>query len=294
MTSDGSVRAVVVGHVEWIRFARVAHVPGPGDIAHTSDSWEGAGGAGAVAAVQLARLAGHATLFTAFGDDDVAARARHDLERQGVTVHAARRDGPTRTALTMIDDAGERTIVTLGERLAPCGSDPLPWNELRETDVVFLTAGDEAAVRLARGARTLVATSRILDLLAAADVPLDAVVGSLHDPAERYDAELLATPPGLVVLTEGVLGGTWLRPGEAPARYRAVPAPGPVVDTYGAGDSFQAGLAFGLGAGLDVDEALALAARCGAHAVTGRGPTGGQLDAEAAGITPGTRRPPRR
>ena len=48
---------------------------------------------------------------------------------------------------------------------------------------------------------------------------------------------------------------------------------------YGAGDSFQAGLTFGLASGLDTDAALALAARCGAFAVTGRGPTGGQLTA---------------
>jgi ribokinase len=49
------------------------------------------------------------------------------------------------------------------------------------------------------------------------------------------------------------------------------------MDTYGAGDSFQAGLTYGLAAGMTIEEALELGARCGAHAVTGRGPTGGQL-----------------
>jgi ribokinase len=49
------------------------------------------------------------------------------------------------------------------------------------------------------------------------------------------------------------------------------------LDTYGAGDSFAGGLTFALGAGLPVDEALALAARCGAAALTGRGPYEGQL-----------------
>ena len=48
----------VVGHVEWIEFARVPEVPGPGAIVHASEVWEEPGGGGAVAAVQLAKLAG--------------------------------------------------------------------------------------------------------------------------------------------------------------------------------------------------------------------------------------------
>jgi ribokinase len=44
-----------------------------------------------------------------------------------------------------------------------------------------------------------------------------------------------------------------------------------VVDAYGAGDSFAAGLTYALGAGLEGNDALAFAARCGAAALTGRG-----------------------
>jgi len=52
------------------------------------------------------------------------------------------------------------------------------------------------------------------------------------------------------------------------------------VDSYGCGDSFAAGLTYGLGAGMDVADALALAARCGAVCLTGRGPYGRQLSAQ--------------
>ena len=55
------VRAAVVGHVEWIEFGRVDHVPAPGEIVHVSESWQEPGGGGAVAAVQLCKLAGAAT-----------------------------------------------------------------------------------------------------------------------------------------------------------------------------------------------------------------------------------------
>lgn len=53
--------------------------------------------------------------------------------------------------------------------------------------------------------------------------------------------------------------------------------PGPPGDAYGAGDSFAAGLTYGLANGLSIDEALALGARCGAACATGRGPYEGQL-----------------
>jgi ribokinase len=54
--------------------------------------------------------------------------------------------------------------------------------------------------------------------------------------------------------------------------------PGPPVDEYGCGDSFAAGLTYGLGAGMAMADALDLAARCGASCLTGRGPYGAQLE----------------
>ena len=63
------MKVAVVGHVEWIRFARVDEVPAAGLIAHSAETWEQAGGGGAVAAIQLALLAGECHLFTALGVD---------------------------------------------------------------------------------------------------------------------------------------------------------------------------------------------------------------------------------
>ena len=41
-----------------------------GEVVHATDPFEEPAGGGGVAAVQLARLAGQATLFTALGDDE--------------------------------------------------------------------------------------------------------------------------------------------------------------------------------------------------------------------------------
>ena len=272
-----SAHMAVVGHVEWVEFALVDHVPSPGEIVHAQERWEEPAGGGAVAAVQLAKLAGRSTLFTALGDDELGHRVPDALAAHGVRVVATFADTPQRRAFTFIDRHGERTITVLGERLGPSATDPLPWEELATTDGVYFTAGDSGALRVARMARRLVATARVLPFLAQAHVPLDALVGSGRDPAERYDETALTPPPGLVVLTAGADGGTYERAGEDRRAFPAAPLPGPLVDAYGAGDSFAAGLAFGLATGLSDDEAVALAARCGAACLTGRGPYEGQL-----------------
>ena len=60
----------------------------------------------------------------------------------------------------------------------------------------------------------------------------------------------------------------------AGGEWAAAEVPGPVVDAYGCGDSFAAGLTFALGEGRPIDEALAVAASWGAHTLTLRGPYG--------------------
>jgi len=270
------VRAAVVGHVEWVEFARVEVLPEPGAIVHASETWAEAAGGGAVAAVQLANLGCETLLFTALGGDDLGKRSREQLARQGVRVHAATVDEPTRRAFTHVDDAGERTITVLGEKLRPRGGDAeLPWEELRACDCVYFVSGDVEALRKARHGRTLVATARELATLRLGAVELDALVGSAQDDGERYQSGDVEPPPRLVVATSGHLGG-WVQPG---GPYAAAEKPRTISDTYGAGDCFAAGLAFALARGDGAMDAVAFAARCGATVVTGRGPYERQLTA---------------
>src|SRR5438309_9299170 len=262
----------VVGHVEWVEFARVDHVPEPGEIVHALDTWQEPAGGGAVAAVQLANLNGSAHLFTSLGDDDLARRAREELEERGVTLHAAAAGVPQRRAYTYVDERGERTITVLGPRLLPSGDDgSLPWEELSRCEAVYFVSGDVAAVRAARRSRVLVAATRDLATLRQAGEEVDVLVGSGEDAGERFEPGDLDPPPRTVVTTSGALGG-WVRPG---GPFRAAPLPGPVEDAYGCGDCFAAGIAYGLGDGRPLDEAVALGARCGAAGPTGRGPSAG-------------------
>ena len=271
------MRVAVVGHIEWVEFARVEHAPEPGEIVHALETWEEPAGGGAVAAVQLANLAGSCVLFTALAEDELGRRAREELEGRGVTVHAGHARGAQRRALTHVDDAGERTITVLGEKLLPSGEDgSLPWEELARCDAVYFVSGDVAALRAARRSAVLVATARELATLRRAAVPVDVLVGSGEDAAERFESGELDPTPQIVVTTAGALGG-WIRPG---GPFRATPLPGEVADAYGCGDCFAAGLTYGLALGKAVDEAVTLGAQCGAAVLTGRGAYGRQLTAD--------------
>jgi ribokinase len=272
-------RVAVVGHVEWVEFARVPHMPKAGEIVHATEWWQESGGGGAVAAVQLAKLAGAADFFTALGDDALGARARARLEELGVTVHAATREGPQRRGFVHLDGDGERTISILGERIVPYGDDDLPWERLDGADAVYFTGGDEGALRHARRARRLVATPRAYDTLVHAGVKLDALVRSAHDPGEQQAEERLDPPPDLVVSTAGKEGGEWVGKDHTTHTWKAAELPGPKRDSYGAGDSFAAGLTYALGADMEPENALHLAARCGAHKLSGRAAYDNQLTA---------------
>jgi ribokinase len=263
-----------VGHIEWVQFARLPRLPEPGEIAHAAETWQEAAGGGAMAAAELARLAGQSAFFTAVGEDDLAARAVAQLTAHRVRVHAARRPGPSARAFTTLTDDGERTIVVLGDKLRPAGADALPWEELARCEAVYFASGDEAALVHARQARVLVATARVLPVLQRAGVPIEALVLSEHDAGERYGDGQLDIPPKLVVWTHGARGGRYRTREGSEGTYAASALTGPKRDAYGAGDSFAAALTWALATGLSTGEALAIAARSGMQALLRSGAHG--------------------
>ncbi len=256
------MRCAVVGHVEWVEFARVPVMPAAGEIVHASECWEEPAGGGAVVARQLALLAGRCELFTALGDDELGRESARRLAGLGIDVHV-QWGGTTRRAWTHVDAVGERTITVLGAKLLADG--PLP---LDGYDLVFFVAGGDAALRSARRAGFLAATVRELATLERVGVPLDLLVGSANDPGERYGGSLDATH---LAATDGRRGGTL-----DGFRYEATPVDA-VVDAYGAGDSFAAALAFALSRGDASAAAARFAARAGAAVIGGRGPYAAQL-----------------
>ena len=264
----GALRVAVVGHIEWVDFVWLDGYPAEGQVAHAIDWNARVGGGGGVAAVVLADMGAEVDFFTAFGRDANGVAACEQLQQRGVRVHVAWREQTmTRRAITYFSRGGERTIVTIGERLAPRGEDDLDWGRLSDADGVYFTAGDLGALAHARAAGVLTATPRGREGLESRDGPtLDALVYSEHDVDETAWAKRLASRTRLMVATQGPDGGRWWDSSEG--RWAAAPLPGPAHDTYGCGDSFAAAFTFGLARGDSVASAAALGAEWGARALT--------------------------
>jgi ribokinase len=255
------MRVAVVGHVEWVDFVELERFPARGEILHARSAFTRAAGGGGVAAVVLAELGAEVDFFCALGDDADGHAAAEQLVGRGVSVHAAWRSSATRQAVTLVEN-GERTIITLGERLEPFGADSLEWDRLDGADGVYFTAGDAGALAAARRARVLVASPRGREALSTGPV-IDALVYSGLDEGESHWASRLASHSRLMVQTRGASGGSWS--GESSGTWPPAAVPGPPRDSYGCGDSFAAGFTFGLAEGRSVGEAAALGAELGAR-----------------------------
>lgn len=279
------LRLAVVGHVEVVSFVTLEQLPRAGLVQTAGEVLDLPGGAGAVAAVQLARLSGgRVQFFTALGRDALGEAAALTLSELGLDLHVGWRTAPTRRGISLCDRSGERSIVVIGERLAPRASDPLPWAELAGCQGVFASAADPQALRLARAARVLTATPRLrLPLLQEAAVALDALIGSALDPAEQVPPGVLRPAPLLRIATAGAGGGR----AEPLGPFAAPPRRGPVVDSYGAGDSFAAGVTAGLAAGWSPLQAISLGCHCGSACLDGLGPYASQLRRAAGGWSQG-------
>ncbi|WP_242356910.1 MULTISPECIES: PfkB family carbohydrate kinase [unclassified Anaeromyxobacter] len=274
-----SLRIAVIGHVEHVTIGRVPAVPAAGDIVHLDGPRWFPGGGGGVAFWQLVRSPAELHLFTAIGDDAAGDAVAAELAASGAHVHAVRRAEPHTRAIAMVDPAGERTILVVGEPLHPRAEDPLPWGALAGFDAAYFTAQDPAALRAARAARVLVVAARRRPALAASGVRADAVVGSVRDPREASRRADHAVPPVALVLTDGARGGR-IETEEGLEVFEAPPSPPRGGGAYGAGDSFAAALTFFLAAGVPLAEACRRAGLHGAAVLGGLDPRTGQLPLE--------------
>jgi ribokinase len=256
----------VVGHVEWVDFVAVTRYPPRGQVEHATRVFTRAGGGGVVAAVVLAGLGAEVEFFCALGRDGNGEVAAAQLRERGIALHVAWREEPTRRVITFLEDDGERTIITIGDRLQPTGDDDLDWGRLADVDGVYLTAGDAGAAGRARQARVLTASPRVREGLSAEGLTLDALIYSARDEPERDWARQMVQRTRLMVATEGARGGRWW--GEEEGTWPTVEPPGEIRDDYGCGDAFAAGFTFGLAQRLPVARAAAIGAECGARALT--------------------------
>lgn len=278
---------------------RAARLPQPGETVMGSGFALGPGGKGSNQAVAAARagkgVAVH--LVTRLGRDGFAAMARAVWAEAGVLAEVTEdASSHTGAALVLLDEAtGENAIIVVagaGGRISV--ADVAARAGLIGSAAVFLVQLEQPlpaameGLRLARAA----GVCTVLNPAPAADLPQGmlalcdvltpnatearALSGvAVDDPrSARVAAErLCAAGAGSVVVTLGARGAVWhgiWRGGEV-ALYQPALVAGPVVDTTGAGDAFNGGLAVALGEGQGPPAALRFAAAAAGLAVTRAG-----------------------
>ena len=225
-----SVKVAVVGHVEWVEFVEVDHVPAPGP----DRARKRAPGRSRRAAARRRGADAEARRRLRLLHRARRRRPRPPLGRaahasSGSTVHV-QWFGSTRRALVHVDrepgadDHDGRAEAAAGR--ARCRSPATTASS--SSPATWRRCGRRARPGSSRP------RPRELETLREGGVHLDLLVGSGTDPGERTTA---ASTSAVVVATEGSRGG--IADG---VRFAAAPPPGPLEDTYGAGDSFAAAL----------------------------------------------------
>lgn len=280
---------LVVGSANLDLVLRPAALPGPGETVLARSLQTFVGGKGLNQAVAAARAGARTAFLGAVGDDDAGTALTAALRRDGVDVSGIRRvQGPSGTAIVLVDDGGENAIV-----VAPGASSAL--DPLSPAELDSVAAADVVVMQLEIPAAA-VASAAAVAHEAGRHVILNAAPAIAHLPREVSDAvdtlvvnrgeaaalggggaaddptllaERLVERYRSVVVSLGADGVVWAERGGSPT---AVPAWSvEAIDTTGAGDTFTGSLAAGIASGLHLGEAVRYAIVAAALTVTKAG-----------------------
>lgn len=268
----------------------------------------GPGGKGSNQAVAAARLGAETHFITRLGDDAFAAMARATWAEAGVRPAVITDpESFTGAACILIEGSGDNAIVICpGAAGGLAGADLDAMVDVITGAAVFITQLEqplEAAVRgleIARsqGVTTILNPAPAMDLpdavLALADyvtpneTEAEALAGLAVEGPEAARAaadRLIARGAGAVVITLGARGALLHGQGRS-VIVPAIPS-GPVVETTGAGDAFNAGFATALARGKDPEAAVRFGCATAGISVTRAGtapsmPTLAEVEARLA------------
>ena len=273
---------------------RTGTLPAWGHTVFGSDFLLGPGGKGSNQAVAAARLGGRVSFISKLGRDAFADIARRTWTAEHIDARFVCETGDrgTGAAAIIVDDAtGDNAIVVVpGAGLELTAAEVDQARKAIASAAVFLTQLESPldavhhALRLARelGVPTILnpapavplpdAVYPLCDYLtpneSEAATLTGAGVASAAD-AERAAATLLTRGAGAVIVTLGANGALV----KTASLTKHVPAcdAGPVVETTGAGDAFNGGLAVALAEGLDIVAAARFGCAVAGISVTRRG-----------------------
>jgi ribokinase len=264
-------------------------LPGPGETVLGGKFLLADGGKGANQAVAAARLGAEVTLVARLGTDIFGDKIMRSLESEGVGTDLVVRDqeNPSGVALIMVEKGGENVIaVAPGSNYALGPQDVDAARErIEQADVLLLqleipvetvTHAVDLAARCGVQVILNPAPAQCLDRNLLKKVTVltpnrqEARFLAEFEPDEDAAFEVLARRlrgmgPAMVAITLGAAGAFLLSSDDS----GRVPSPKVnAVDSTAAGDAFNGALAFALGSGKQLREAVEFANRAGALAST--------------------------
>ncbi len=252
-----------------------------------------AGGKGSNQAVAAARAGGSVAMLTKIGRDTFGALARETWAEAGVAFAGEEEaDTPTGAAFIYVDDAtGDNAIIVApGAAGTISPADVTGWAETIRAAKVFLVQLEQPldaahrALEIAReaGVRTILNPApaaalpdemlQLCDLVTPNESEAALLTGrevTGPESAAAAAGHLVGRGVGAAIVTLGAAGALYRDARET--RHVAGISAGPVVETTGAGDAFNGGLATALAEGRDIGRALAFANATAALSVTRAG-----------------------
>jgi ribokinase len=254
----------------------------------------GPGGKGSNQAIAIARLEAPVQFLAKIGRDEFGAMARgiYEMEGVGTGFLFESTDAPTGAAAILIDDsAGENAIIVVPGAAAMLSTAEIDLaGDAIGRSAVFLTQLEVPLPLVAhglaearrRGVTTILNPApafplsdellRLVDILTPNETEAAMLSGlpvTTPEEAERAADALIGRGAGAVVITLGAAGAL-LRQNGRTVTVAAVSA-GPVVDTTGAGDSFNGAIAVALSEGRTLEEAIGFACAVAGLKVTRAG-----------------------
>lgn len=250
------------------------------------------GGKGGNQAVAAARLKAEVNFVGALGQDAYGDAYENGLKKEGInTQMVQRREGhPSGIALIEVNPAGENRIIVVSGANETMGADAIleSYAKVKDRHVLMLQleipmAGSIKAAQCAKESGSLVILDpapavplpkellSLVDYITPNETELFILTGMKTDTQEQVKAaalSLIDRGAKRVVAKLGRRGNLYVD------REQAIFTPGftvKAIDTTAAGDSFNAGLAFALCQGMELQEGLRLANAVGALSTTAMG-----------------------
>ena len=283
-------KIAVIGSINMDLTARAERLPGKGETVSAADLQYVPGGKGANQAVAIARLGGDVAMFGCVGDDGFADRLIGNLEQNGVETAHIRRVAGSPSGIAMITVAnGDNSIVVVPGANA-CVT-PAYVESVRDAilEAEILVLQNEIPMETVKhlidlgrqaGKCILYNPAPAQSLPEGAMEKIDYLTPNEHEAALLFPEfsdlpSLLEAHSGKLIVTLGEAGAAAWKDG---ALLRVPARRAKVVDTTGAGDTFNGAFAFALAEGYAFERALRFANVAASLSTEQSGAQGGMPD----------------